>query len=114
MNKLQQRPEQTMRAAFDLRHLVSMPSVLPRTKLAWILQITLLMQLTLGACVNAQPNAADHALDPHLFLTLQDFEARKAVAQHEPWAKAALAALLQEVDGYPKDYLSKFGLTKVT
>ncbi len=53
------------------------------------------------------------SLDPHLFLTVRDFEARKALVQREPWAKDALAAVLKEADGYPRDYLTKFGLTKV-
>jgi oligo-alginate lyase len=113
MNKLRRRRERAMRAAFDPSYPVSMPSVLPRTKFAWILQITLLMQLSLVALANAQATAADHSLDPHLFLALQDFEARKAIAQREPWAKAALDAILKEANGYPQDYLSKFGLSKV-
>ena len=72
------------------------------------------MNLSLSALAGAQTVAAkDLSLDPHLFLTLQDFEVRKAVAEREPWAKAALAAVLKEADGYPQDYLSKFGLTKV-
>jgi hypothetical protein len=55
----------------------------------------------------------DKSLDPHLLLTLQDFAARKALAQREPWAHAALAALLKEADGYPHDYLTTFGFRKV-
>jgi hypothetical protein len=43
--------------------------------------------------------ACNPSLDPHLFLTLQDFEARKAIAQRGPWAKAAFAAVLKEADG---------------
>ncbi len=79
-----------------------------------ILQIALLMELSLGALGRAQTAiASDQLREPHLFLTLQDFEARKAIAQREPWAKAALAAVLKEADGYPQDYLDKFGLTKV-
>jgi hypothetical protein len=53
------------------------------------------------------------SLDPHLYLNLQDFEARKALVQQEPWAKAALDALLKEADAYPQAYLTRFGLTKV-
>src|ERR1700712_942707 len=53
------------------------------------------------------------SLDPHLYLSLQDFEARKALAISEPWAREALSTLLKEADGYPQDYLTKFGLTKV-
>jgi oligo-alginate lyase len=83
-------------------------------KIYRILQFALLGQLSLGIFAEAQKALArDPSLDPHLFLTLQDFEARKAIAQHEPWAKAALAAVLKEADGYPQSYLDKFGLTKV-
>ena len=72
------------------------------------------MELSLGTLAGAQTAiASDPSLDPHLFLTLQDFEARKTIAQREPWAKAALAALLKEADGYPQDDLNRFGLTKV-
>jgi hypothetical protein len=72
------------------------------------------MSLSLGSLASAQTAAApDPSLDPHLFLSLQDFEARKAIVQREPWAKAALAAVLKEADGYPQDYLNRFGLTKV-
>jgi hypothetical protein len=79
-----------------------------------ILHFALLMKLSLSGLAGAQTGAAkDPSLDPHLFLTLQDFEARKAIAEREPWAKAALAAVLKEADGYPDDYLNKFGLTKV-
>jgi hypothetical protein len=83
-------------------------------KIIRIFQIALLMELSLGTLAGAQTAiASSPSLDPHLFLTLQDFEARKAIAQREPWAKAALAAVLKEADGYPQDYLVKFGLTKV-
>ena len=83
-------------------------------KIIRILQIALLMELSLGTLAGAQTAVASSpSLDPHLFLTLKDFEARKAIAQHEPWAKAALAAVLKEADGYPQAYLKEFGLTKV-
>jgi len=83
-------------------------------KINQILQIALLMELSLGTFAGAQTAiASSPSLDPHLFLTLKDFEARKAIAQHESWAKAALAAVLKEADGYPQDYLKQFGLTKV-
>ena len=62
-------------------------------KINRILHIALLMELSLVTLGGAQTAIApDPSLDPHLFLTLQDFEARKAIAQREPWAKAALAA----------------------
>jgi hypothetical protein len=78
------------------------------------LPIALFTALSLGNLAGAQPAAGtDPSLDPHLFLTLKDFEARKAIAQSEPWAKAALASVLKEADGYPQDYLKEFGLTKV-
>jgi hypothetical protein len=83
-------------------------------KIVRILYFALLIELSLSALTGAQIAAAtDQSLDPHLLLTLQDFEARKAIAEREPWAKAALAAVLKEADGYPQDYLNKFGLTKV-
>ncbi len=70
--------------------------------------------MSFGNLAGAQPAAGtDPSLDPHLFLTLKDFEARKAIAQREPWAKAALAGVVKEADGYPQDYLNEFGLTKV-
>jgi hypothetical protein len=72
-----------------------------------------LIKLSLGVLSIAQTTTADPSLDPHLLLSLQDFEARKAIVQREPWAKAALDVILKEADGYPQDYLSKFGLTKV-
>ena len=78
-----------------------------------LLSLVLLIKLSLGGLAIAQTTTADPLLDPHLLLSLQDFEARKAIAQHEPWAKAALDAVLKEADGYPQDYLNKFGLTKV-
>jgi len=53
------------------------------------------------------------SLDPHLLMTLQDFEVRKTIVQHEPWAREALNALLKEADGYPQEYLNKYGLTRV-
>lgn len=83
-------------------------------KITQVLQIVFLMELSLGALGRAQmatPSA--QSLAPHLFLTLEDFEARRAITQREPWAKVALAALLKEADGYPQNYLDKFGLTKV-
>ncbi len=83
-------------------------------KINRILQIALLMELSLGTLAGAQAApVSDQSLDPRLFLTLQDFETRKAMVQHEPWARAALASLLKEADGYPQDYLKKFGLTRV-
>jgi hypothetical protein len=82
-------------------------------KIRRLLQIAVFMELSLGAFGAQTAIASDPSLDPHLFLTLQDFEARKAIAQREPWAKAELAAILKEADGYPQDYLTKFGLTKV-
>jgi hypothetical protein len=83
-------------------------------KIIRIFQIALLMELSLSILAGAQTiTASSLSLDPHLFLTLQDFEARKAIAQREPWAKAALAAVLKDADGYPQDYLKQFGLTKV-
>jgi hypothetical protein len=79
-----------------------------------VLPIALFTALSFGNLAGAQPAAGtDPSLDPHLFLTLKDFEARKAIAQREPWAKAALAGVLKEADGYPQDYLNEFGLTKV-
>lgn len=78
-----------------------------------ILQLAFLMQLSLPLAGAQTPKATDPTLDPHLFVTLQDFEARKEIVQREPWAKTALAAVLKEADGYPQDYLNKFGLTKV-
>jgi oligo-alginate lyase len=83
-------------------------------KISKILEIAFLMELSLGPFAGAQTMpVTDPSLNPHLFLTLQDFEARKVIVQHEPWAKAALAAVLKEADGYPQNYLDKFGLTKV-
>ena len=83
-------------------------------KITRIFQIALSMELFLSTLAGAQTTVASSpSLDPHLFLTLQDFEARKAIVQREPWAKAALAAVLKEADGYPQDYLKQFGWTKV-
>ena len=71
-------------------------------KIIRIFQIALLMELSLCTLAGAQTTmASSPSLDPHLFLTLQDFEGRKAIVQREPWAKAALAAVLKEADGYP-------------
>ncbi len=81
-------------------------------KISRIFQIALFAELSLSGFAPAQVSVASGpSLDPHLLLTLQDFEARKAIVQHEPWAKAALEALLKEADGFPQDYLDKFGLT---
>jgi hypothetical protein len=83
-------------------------------KIIRILQTALFIGLSLGTIARAQTAiASGSSLDPHLFLTLQDFEARKVIVQRESWAKAALDAVLREADGYPHDYLNKFGLTKV-
>ena len=74
-------------------------------KILRFLHLALFAALPVGSCAVAQPSAnADPSLEPHLMLTLQDFEARKAIVQREPWAKAAFAALLKEADGYPQDY----------
>jgi oligo-alginate lyase len=79
-----------------------------------LFSFALFVLLFMGSFLGAQTgDAADRSLDPHLLLTLQDFEARKVIVQREPWAKAALDAILKEADGYPQDYLSKFGLTEV-
>jgi hypothetical protein len=84
-------------------------------KMIRILQIALVVELSLSSLAGAQTmNAGTASLDPHLFLTLRDFEARKAIAKSESWAGDALATILKEADGYPQDYLDKFGLTKVT
>jgi hypothetical protein len=84
-------------------------------KISQILQIALFADLSLSSISPAQvPTASDPSLAPHLMQTLQDFEARKAIVQREPWAKTAFEALLKEADGYPQDYLNKFGLTTVT
>ena len=57
-----------------------------------VLPIALFTALSLGNFAGAQRAAGtDPSLDPHLFLTLKDFEARQAIVQREPWAKAALA-----------------------
>jgi hypothetical protein len=69
-------------------------------KINRILYIALFVELSLGALGGAEMAiACNPSLDPHLFLTLQDFEARKAIAQRGPWAKAAFAAVLKEADG---------------
>lgn len=70
---------------------------------------TVLFALT-ASLLRAQ---APGSLEPHLFLSLQDFAERKAVVAKEPWAKQALDDLLKEADGYPQDYLSRWGLTKL-
>jgi hypothetical protein len=78
------------------------------------LQTIFLIWSSLGVVTHAQSlRDVQPSLDPHLFLTLKDFEARKAIAHREPWAVAALAALIKEADGYPQDYLKKFGMTRV-
>jgi hypothetical protein len=83
-------------------------------KMIRVLTIALFTALSLGNLSGAQTAVdASPSLDPHLFLTLKDFEARKEIVQREQWAKAALAAVLKEADGYPQDYLKEFGLTKV-
>jgi hypothetical protein len=72
-------------------------------KIFRILQIALAMALPLGTLGGAQTTiASGPSLDPHLFLTLQDFEARIAIVQCEPWAKAALDAVLKELMGIPR------------
>lgn len=53
------------------------------------------------------------SLDPHLILTPADIAARRALAEKEPWAKHALEDVLKKADGYPQDYLSRWGLTKL-
>jgi hypothetical protein len=55
----------------------------------------------------------DASLDPHLYLTLQGFAARKVLVERAPWAKDALAKVLADADGYPQAYLKQFGLTKM-
>jgi len=83
-------------------------------KVVRIVQTAVLLWSSLSVFANGQIAASSNrSLDPHLFLTLQDFAARKALVQREPWAKAALATVLKEADGYPRDYLKRFGLTKV-
>lgn len=83
-------------------------------RIVWTLRAVIVVCLSLNTLAQAQTTpAADTSLNPHLLLTLQDFAARKALVQHEPWAKVALTALLKEADGYPQDYLTTFGLTKV-
>jgi hypothetical protein len=73
-----------------------------------------LLHLSLGNLARAQTaDGANPSLDPHFVLTLKDFEARKTIVHREPWAKAALTAVLKEADGYPQDYLKEFGLTKI-
>lgn len=53
------------------------------------------------------------AQSPSLFVTEQEFAARRDVAKREPWAKRDLAALLQEADAFPQSYESRFGLKSV-
>jgi len=55
----------------------------------------------------------DPSLAPHLYLSLEDIAQRKALAEHEPWAKANLAKIVAQADSYPQAYLTRFGLTKV-
>ncbi len=70
--------------------------------------------LLCSAMVAAQSTKNTTAsLDPHLLLTVQDFQARKAIAERQPWARDELVAIVKEADGYPQDYLKKYGLTKV-
>jgi hypothetical protein len=54
-----------------------------------------------------------HAQSPSLFLTLQDFQERSAIAEHEPWAKASLEQLIREANAFPKSYEKRFGLQSV-
>jgi hypothetical protein len=83
-------------------------------KMLRLLKAPAVLVLLAGTFANGQTGkAVDSSLDPHLFLSLQDFAVRKALVEREPWAKAALAAIIKEADGYPQDYLNKFGLTKV-
>ncbi len=83
-------------------------------KIARILLTAVLTNLSIVSLASAQAvKTPDPSQDPHLFLSLQDLEARKALTEREPWAKAAFAALLKEADAYPQDYLTRFGLTKV-
>jgi len=72
-----------------------------------------LIALLLNAGTAAPKTVTASSLDPHLLLTLQDFEVRKAIVQREQWATDALAALIREADEYPQSYLTKFGLQKV-
>jgi len=44
----------------------------------------------MGGLVAAQTTTTDPSLDPHLLLSLQDFEARKAIVQREPWLRLHL------------------------
>jgi hypothetical protein len=50
---------------------------------------------------------------PSLFLTLQEFQNRTAIAQHEPWAKASLEQLIREANAFPESYEKRFGLQSV-
>ena len=82
-------------------------------KIACILLAIAMTSSSLSFVRAQTAKALDPSLDPHLFLTLKDFEARKTLVQHEPWAKAALTSLLKEADAYPQSYLDRFGLTQI-
>lgn len=76
-----------------------------------------LASLLCAAAMLAGPAAfaqTQPSLDPHLLLTPSDFAARRALAEKEPWAKDALDKVLKRADGYPQDYLSRWGLTTLT
>ncbi|MBN9614087.1 MAG: hypothetical protein BGO25_00220 [Acidobacteriales bacterium 59-55] len=66
--------------------------------------VGLLFLLHCGACrLMAQ--------GPSLFMTEGDFNARRQLAQREPWAKKSLDLLLKEADDFPRSYMQRFGLT---
>jgi hypothetical protein len=44
-----------------------------------------------------------------LFLSQSDIDARKQLAQQQPWAKASLDLLLKEADDFPASYIRRFG-----
>ena len=52
-----------------------------------------------------------HGQSPSLFMSEEDFAARRQVADRELWARLSLAALIKEADDFPRSYNQRFGLT---
>jgi hypothetical protein len=65
-------------------------------KIIRIFQIALLMELSLSTHAGAQTTiASSPSLDPHLFLTLQDFEAGKAIVQRRTLGEGCTSSCSQ-------------------
>jgi oligo-alginate lyase len=68
--------------------------------------------LLLASLLPLMNTTASLAQEPHLFLSVQEIAERNAIADREPWARAARDEMMQVANSFPEAYNKRYGLEK--